>query len=132
MIVEGDYTEQYTAIKNQISFPIEGYISSIFDGPPITGEFFCQESGRAKRLNLAYEHYGKFKIYLSRDGDFTKDELNSFADVLPSNYVDVLPTGEFLNIYPAGKGVLDHYWLQMSIPVKAAMLGSSLVRYTFF
>lgn len=95
--------------------PQKGWVAFLFEGPPITGNYYCQADWGAKRMHLSYEPHPKIKMYLSLNGQATSAEMD--AALQGNRSIISIPPVTGSTTYQAGSGSVVPYWLELAIPV---------------
>lgn len=112
------------------AIPSPDWISVIFRGPSARAHLYCQENRSDKLLSLSYSHKETLRIFLSRAGDISQEELNPL-DQFSRSSLQVPAQGNEHSEYSAGEGTSLPYWLQFSTPVNFFSAGETVVKYHF-
>jgi hypothetical protein len=126
-----DESEEIAGTKNVFSFPKKGWISALFEGPPIQTTLYCQDSSNSKDVYLSYYPIKGGKVYLARTDNLSADELDLIGSPSGKSLLQLIPGGEFKNEYKAGKGSPNPYWLQFSVPFHSRDMMTTVIRYRF-
>lgn len=95
--------------------PQKGWVAFVLEGPPITGNYYCQTDWGNKRVHLSYVPNPKIKMYLSPDGQPTALEMDPALQGSRSTLS--IPPAPGSITYEAGAGSAAPYWLELAIPV---------------
>lgn len=119
-----------SAIGQAWDFPQHGWHSVLFQGPPVTARFFCQDSQPKRNLAISYDRSTQVSIAASQTEKLSRQELSPISSILPKNTLSILadPDNPF---YSAGAGTNNPYWLTISVPVHSAHEISTTVKYEF-
>lgn len=117
-------------VRHEWGKPLPEWVSVIFPGPLITGNFYCQQEWADKQLHLSYTRQPQIRLGLSRDGQVTSDELDPINSPM-RNTLTVGRSPENPTVYQAGGPGNAPYWIQLSIPIRAQPSASSSVHYQF-
>lgn len=95
--------------------PEKGWVAFVFEGPPVSGTFYCQTDWGNKSLHLSYVPHPKLKVLLSPNGQPTSTELDHSVEANRTTFL--VPPTPGSTTYRAGTGSAAPYWLECAIPV---------------
>lgn len=96
--------------------PQRGWVSMIFPGPAVQANLYCQSSSSTQSFYLSGDRFSRMKLYLSRDGGFSEEELAS-TQMTQKTELRVTASGESQNQFRFGHNMENPYWLQFAVPV---------------
>ncbi len=109
-------TEDYEQVDFKFGLPERGWVSLVFSGPRVEAKLYCQSLAERSSFYLSGDRLSHMKIYLSRDGQFSEEELAS-SDSFKKNELQVIGSGHYKNEFLFGKNSINPYWLQFAIPM---------------
>lgn len=95
--------------------PQKGWVAFMLEGPPISGNYYCQTDWGPKRVHLSYATNPNIKLYLSPDGQPTPVEMDAALQGNRS-MLTIAPTAGSTT-YEAGHNSATPYWLEVALPV---------------
>lgn len=94
--------------------PTKGWVSFVFEGPPLSVHYYCQTDWGNKPLHLSYNRESNIRLLLSLTGQTTTTEI----DHQPTDSRTILSLApNESTAYSAGHGSNNPFWLQVAIPV---------------
>jgi hypothetical protein len=118
------------ATDHRWDYPDKGSLSSLFPGPTVRAQTFCQTSPDTRAMHLSYYRQRGVRLFLSQTEGFSMKELDAI-DGPTSSLLNLAPSGPYQNEYIAGNGDLSPYWLQFSLPVHSVPSLNTSIRYRF-
>lgn len=107
--------ENYEQSDFKFGVPEKGWVSVIFPGPIVQAKLYCQNISDTQPFYFSADRFSKMKIFLSRDGAFSEEELASPQSV-QKNELRTVGTGRYKNEFLFGKNTINPYWLQFGLP----------------
>ncbi len=127
----GGGPENIDVLWTGFDIPSKGYVSSIFPGADVKGEFFCQQKEAVKRLQFSYYPSANLKIGLSRNGSPTTEEIDMIDSPKHRSVLDIYPASSETPTYEVGRGTNSPYWIQISLPIHAPPSLETTIQYGF-
>ncbi len=104
----------YEPSDAKFGVPERGWVSIIFPGPVIRVNLYCQNIADSQPFYLSADRFSRMRIYLSRNGSFSQEELAS-SQTIQKSELRVSGSGRYKNEFAFGKDTDQPYWLQFGL-----------------
>ena len=112
--------DPYELTEFRFGLPENGWVSMIFPGPVLQTKLYCQNLASTQPFYVSGDRFSKMKIYLSRDGHFSDEELALNQNVQKS-VLKAVGDGKYKNEFRLGRDTPNPYWLQFALPMTDAL-----------
>ena len=112
--------DPYELTEFRFGLPENGWVSMIFPGPVLQAKLYCQNLASTQPFYVSGDRFSKMKIYLSRDGHFSDEELALNQNVQKS-VLKAVGDGKYKNEFRLGRDTPNPYWLQFALPMTDAL-----------
>lgn len=129
MTTRGTVNYDATSTTPHWETPTKGWVSFVFEGPPLSSHYYCQTDWSNKPLHLSYDATPNIRLFLSQDGNTSSREF----DTLPTGTRSMLSltADETKTSYSAGHNSNNPFWIQIAIPVYNTGLATTVLRNDF-
>ena len=128
----GVMEERLEPVESQFEIPEGGWVSSLFAGPQVEGQFYCQNLSSHRQLLVTYYPKSDLKVFLAYSPSFSNRELSAHPVEGAGTALTLQPSSALENKYQAGSNTVNPYWLQVSIPINRFLGANSTVIFFQF